>query len=122
MRLQLVQRYHFQRAFMGGLQHHRRRHTSQESLLPTRHADAPSVTGLQAGKAIFRPWRGEIVAGALAKSEEFGVEPDAYGMGTAVLRAGMAITDRKSTRLNSSHTVISYAVFCLRSEEHTSEL
>src|SRR5260221_4511129 len=31
-------------------------------------------------------------------------------------------SDRKSTRLNSSHTVISYAVFCLRSEEHTSEL
>src|SRR5260221_4566096 len=30
--------------------------------------------------------------------------------------------DRKSTRLNSSHTVISYAVFCLKSEEHTSEL
>src|SRR5260221_2332552 len=29
---------------------------------------------------------------------------------------------QKSTRLNSSHTVISYAVFCLRSEEHTSEL
>src|SRR5260221_639416 len=32
------------------------------------------------------------------------------------------LADRKSTRLNSSHTVISYAVFCLRSEEHTSEL
>ena len=34
--------------------------------------------------------------------------------------------DRKSTRLNSSHALISYAVFCLkkkiRSEEHTSEL
>src|SRR6202522_1713127 len=35
--------------------------------------------------------------------------------------------DRKSTRLNSSHLRISYAVFCLkkeerRSEEHTSEL
>src|SRR5476649_1747486 len=27
--------------------------------------------------------------------------------------AGQAVTDRKSTRLNSSHTVISYAVFCL---------
>src|SRR5438034_1784035 len=26
---------------------------------------------------------------------------------------GLAILDRKSTRLNSSHTVISYAVFCL---------
>src|SRR5260221_9830782 len=24
------------------------------------------------------------------------------------------VTDRKSTRLNSSHTVISYAVFCLK--------
>src|SRR5260221_3588457 len=32
------------------------------------------------------------------------------------------ISDRKSTRLNSSHTVISYAVFCLRQEEHTGEL
>src|SRR2546421_7908906 len=31
-------------------------------------------------------------------------------------------SDRKSTRLNSSHDQISYAVFCLRSEEHTSEL
>src|SRR5258707_3716750 len=30
--------------------------------------------------------------------------------------------DRKSTRLNSSHANNSYAVFCLRSEEHTSEL
>src|ERR1039457_4603610 len=30
-------------------------------------------------------------------------------------------TDRKSTRLNSSHLVISYAVFCLKKEEQTSE-
>src|SRR5260221_6783272 len=28
-------------------------------------------------------------------------------------RSGCAKTDRKSTRLNSSHTAISYAVFCL---------
>ena len=32
------------------------------------------------------------------------------------------LSDRKSTRLNSSHDQTSYAVFCLRSEEHTSEL
>src|SRR3712207_8287357 len=35
-------------------------------------------------------------------------------------------TDRKSTRLNSSHANISYAVFCLRkktrSDEHTTDL
>src|SRR5260221_7695071 len=30
--------------------------------------------------------------------------------------------DRKSTRLNSSHTVISYAVFCLKKKKHTYEL
>src|SRR5256885_13158202 len=28
--------------------------------------------------------------------------------------------DRKSTRLNSSHLVISYAVFCLKKKNHTS--
>src|SRR5437588_8437967 len=33
--------------------------------------------------------------------------------GRAVLDAGQSVEDRKSTRLNSSHTVISYAVFCL---------
>src|SRR5260221_8532253 len=32
------------------------------------------------------------------------------------------MVDRKSTRLNSSHTVISYAVFCLKKKKHTSEL
>src|SRR5256885_4126143 len=30
--------------------------------------------------------------------------------------------DRKSTRLNSSHLVISYAVFCLKKEEETQKL
>src|SRR5438034_7674588 len=30
--------------------------------------------------------------------------------------------DRKSTRLNSSHTVISYAVFCLKKKKNTNKL
>src|SRR5438034_3353181 len=30
------------------------------------------------------------------------------------LRLSFPVLDRKSTRLNSSHTVISYAVFCLK--------
>src|SRR5947207_3482599 len=33
---------------------------------------------------------------------------------TALIRAPELVGDRKSTRLNSSHTVISYAVFCLK--------
>src|SRR5947207_13100192 len=34
--------------------------------------------------------------------------------GLAVQRDEAGVEDRKSTRLNSSHTVISYAVFCLK--------
>src|SRR5437660_3727957 len=40
--------------------------------------------------------------------------------GYAVLVAGMALgtpRDRKSTRLNSSHVAISYAVFCLKKKK-----
>src|SRR5437762_7390845 len=38
---------------------------------------------------------------------------------TAVIRAAStnALTDRKSTRLNSSHRCISYAVFCLKKKK-----
>src|SRR5260221_10940581 len=36
---------------------------------------------------------------------------------TARRAACMISTDRKSTRLNSSHTVISYAVFCLKKKK-----
>src|SRR5260221_9986326 len=32
------------------------------------------------------------------------------------------ITDRKSTRLNSSHTVISYAVFCLKKKKRRNRI
>src|SRR5437588_12888687 len=32
-------------------------------------------------------------------------------------RAAPLFSDRKSTRLNSSHTVISYAVFCLKKKK-----
>src|SRR2546426_9343090 len=33
-------------------------------------------------------------------------------------REGLAPQDRKSTRLNSSHLVISYAVFCLKKKKN----
>ena len=34
-----------------------------------------------------------------------------------VVAFGVLLSDRKSTRLNSSHTVISYAVFCLKKKK-----
>src|SRR5205807_8599080 len=38
----------------------------------------------------------------------------AAGVGDELLAEGEPLQDRKSTRLNSSHLVISYAVFCLK--------
>src|SRR5438132_9983378 len=42
--------------------------------------------------------------------------------GGAEGRVDRAGEDRKSTRLNSSHTVISYAVFCLKKKKKTKEI
>src|SRR5438034_5634942 len=39
------------------------------------------------------------------------------GIVVALPAAGAGLLDRKSTRLNSSHTVISYAVFCLKKKK-----
>src|SRR5437588_10694035 len=41
----------------------------------------------------------------------------AVDTGPAVVSRKAARRDRKSTRLNSSHTVISYAVFCLKKKK-----
>src|SRR5256885_9157504 len=37
-------------------------------------------------------------------------------------RIGELVEDRKSTRLNSSHLVISYAVFCLKKKKYTTQM
>src|SRR5689334_23636526 len=47
-----------------------------------------------------------------------------YAVNTAgavlgVAAAGFLAIDRKSTRLNSSHSSISYAVFCLKKKKYT---
>src|SRR5258708_13748840 len=40
-------------------------------------------------------------------------------LATASIILMAIIQDRKSTRLNSSHQIISYAVFCLKKKKHT---
>src|SRR5256885_2608278 len=46
-----------------------------------------------------------------------------YGLGPLAIQMGLISLDRKSTRLNSSHLVISYAVFCLKKKnQNTSSL
>src|SRR3712207_8950921 len=45
------------------------------------------------------------------------VEPDPIPAGFEVIRRRWVVEDRKSTRLNSSHANISYAVFCLKKKQ-----
>src|SRR5205807_4626181 len=43
------------------------------------------------------------------------------GVPVHLTRTELALLDRKSTRLNSSHLVISYAVFCLKKKKNTDD-
>src|SRR4051812_49958197 len=60
-------------------------------------------------------------SGLSAKSDaHLGVAPDTrldVGVGEATSFGSGADSDRKSTRLNSSHMSISYAVFCLKKKK-----
>src|SRR2546422_8526139 len=58
----------------------------------------------------------DAVAGAAAPEREVEVPPRLH-----LLRVEREdqVTDRKSTRLNSSHGYISYAVFCLKKKKTT---
>src|SRR2546426_9482420 len=50
-----------------------------------------------------------------------GIVESAGGLEDAAARAVRRHQDRKSTRLNSSHLVISYAVFCLKKKKKKKE-
>src|SRR3712207_8668308 len=60
----------------------------------------------------FDPFTGEGIYAALRGGELLGEQ--------VVGRAGPDALDRKSTRLNSSHANISYAVFCLKKKRDNS--
>src|ERR1039457_7412200 len=51
--------------------------------------------------------------------EAAGRPPNVAHVPTAIVAAAPPQTDRKSTRLNSSHLVISYAVFCLKKKKNS---
>src|SRR5256885_9612221 len=57
--------------------------------------------------------------GRLADSRRHGHLAAALGLHRLV--AGHGRPDRKSTRLNSSHLVISYAVFCLKKKKNNGD-
>src|SRR5438034_7122852 len=62
------------------------------------------------------------LAAVLARrGQDEAVHEGARGRAQQAIHHGRTSTDRKSTRLNSSHTVISYAVFCLKKKSRTAK-
>src|SRR5438034_5302548 len=59
----------------------------------------------------------DLPARAARRRRRFGVGDDRDAREHAVTFRQRLEQDRKSTRLNSSHTVISYAVFCLKKKK-----
>src|SRR5690606_41529063 len=75
----------------------------------------PYTTLFRSGVSMSSSSGGSIGLGVVTTSApSTGTLPRA----SSAKRAG----DRKSTRLNSSHVKISYAVFCLKKKKHASEL
>src|SRR3989454_5857959 len=68
--------------------------------------DQPGDLGVARGRK--RADQGDEAGGGAAAARP-GAVPGAGGV--------LAVRDRKSTRLNSSHLVISYAVFCLKKKK-----
>src|SRR6266498_4199509 len=71
----------------------------------------PLVDALQVG--CHRALTDEQPVGDLRIAQPLGHQPGDFGLAGAQLTGG----DRKSTRLNSSHVRISYAVFCLKKKK-----
>src|SRR2546430_12556848 len=59
---------------------------------------------------LFRSSTNHSAAGVIARSSRIALAIARY--------ASRSTRDRKSTRLNSSHSQISYAVFCLKKKKH----
>src|SRR2546430_15611997 len=63
---------------------------------------SPPSTGTRGSRSSFQGLRAKAGSGGVADNDE-----------------GCRGVDRKSTRLNSSHSQISYAVFCLKKKKKT---
>src|SRR5438034_5484585 len=81
------------------------------TVLSASSVEALSLAGLLAG-VCFRPMSPSSDPGVAAELTRLSVIITRLSRGLSL--ADEPARDRKSTRLNSSHTVISYAVFCLK--------
>src|SRR3712207_8756011 len=77
-----------------------------------------------AGKAAFGKGRGDRRGDPAALGRRRRLRPPGGVPGPPAFGHGSPVAtprDRKSTRLNSSHANISYAVFCLKKKKHNND-
>src|SRR5690625_6945529 len=93
--------------------------------MAARHNAAPPPTPwfLKSGQAIAHP-KSPCVCYRLSEPDSgvpplgsFASPPPSRGAAQPLIRPA-PVLDRKSTRLNSSHVAISYAVFCLKKKKY----
>src|SRR3712207_7107278 len=78
--------------------------------------DALPISEAAAHGGFRREGREPLVAEPRQRLVDVREPPDAVAVG-----GGVGVGDRKSTRLNSSHANISYAVFCLKKKKDQTE-
>src|SRR2546426_8979796 len=78
-------------------------------------AASPRASSARTPRGTAAIGRCDIVSKVLAVQVEKRRRTDQHEV-----KRGLADEDRKSTRLNSSHLVISYAVFCLKKKKNKS--
>src|SRR5689334_24839936 len=82
-----------------------------EMIVPLQVGREKSVNALNAAVAEGGPIA--LVTQRQPEQEDIESPSELYGVGT-LAKIAQGVEDRKSTRLNSSHSSISYAVFCLK--------
>src|SRR2546426_11748834 len=79
---------------------------------------ATYIPAVRVGDLLFLSGTGPFKDGAIVYAGKLGKDLTVeQGYEAARLTLLNALADRKSTRLNSSHLVISYAVFCLKKKK-----
>src|SRR5256885_3361277 len=85
-----------------------------------RSDDEQGPAGVKEGQAArAEPLPDQLEGKSLAEAD--GPPHPAGPLDAQLVTPGGELRDRKSTRLNSSHLVISYAVFCLKKKNNTED-
>src|SRR5258708_31492586 len=90
---------------------------------PPRSTLFPYTTLFRSSIKIVAPLEPQLAVNGSSRMNGPDVQPAASSLATQSLKVTSDLTplknilDRKSTRLNSSHQIISYAVFCLKKKK-----